>query len=261
MPLIDVELLEGRAGADPALELAASVALLDAVASGERGPLLRVYRPPPTVAFGRRDRSMPGFRQAAAAARRHGFTPVIRLAGGRAAAYADGCLVLDEIMPAAEGMAEMHERFADRAELHALALRALGVDARVGQVPGEYCPGEFSVNARGEVKLAGSAQRIIRGAWLFATVIVVEFAAPIEAVVNDVYAALGLTFDPATTGSVAGESSATTVRDVQEALVAQYARRYRLVPAALTAQDLTAAQAISERHRVSQEPPARPTSA
>ena len=31
----------------------------------------------------------------------------------------------------------------------ASALRGLGVDAHVGAVPGEYCPGDHSVNARG----------------------------------------------------------------------------------------------------------------
>ena len=41
-----------------------------------------------------------------------------------------------------------YERFEEVAGLIADALRALGVDARVGEVPGEYCPGAYSVNAR-----------------------------------------------------------------------------------------------------------------
>ena len=44
-----------------------------------------------------------------------------------------------------------------------LGLGRLGVDARVGEVPGEYCPGAFSVNARGRIKLAGVGQRLISG--------------------------------------------------------------------------------------------------
>ena len=36
------------------------------------------------------------------------------------------------------------------------------VDARVGEVPGEYCPGSHSVNARGRVKVVGTAQRMVR---------------------------------------------------------------------------------------------------
>ena len=56
-----VELLRGALGAEPALEVALAATLLSAVAAGERGPLLRIYRPPPTVAFGRRDAFLPGF--------------------------------------------------------------------------------------------------------------------------------------------------------------------------------------------------------
>ena len=130
---------------------------------------------------------------------------MIRGAGGRAAAYDEGCLVFDEIMPAADSMTGIQARFSDEAERQARALRSLGVDARVGEVPGEYCPGEFSVNARGQTKLIGAAQRIVRGAWLLSTVVVVEPAAALRAVLEDVYAALGLDWDPATTGSVADE--------------------------------------------------------
>src|SRR5436309_9004714 len=99
-PRVDVELLEGSADEDPALDVALPHALLNLVARGRRGPTLRWYRPPATVAFGRRDALLAGFPRAARSARRHGFTPVIRGAGGRAAAYAEGCLVFDEVMPA-----------------------------------------------------------------------------------------------------------------------------------------------------------------
>jgi octanoyl-[GcvH]:protein N-octanoyltransferase len=245
-----VELIEGRAGEDPVLDVAVAPALLGAVAAGRRGPLLRFYRPLPTVAFGRRDSFLPGFPEAVAGARRHGFTPVIRAAGGRAAAYHEGCLVIDEITPDADAMSAIHERFAAGAESQARALRELGVDARIGEVPGEYCPGEFSVNARGQVKLVGAAQRIIRGAWLFATVIVVDGSGPVRAVLEEVYGALGLAWDPATAGAVADEVPGVTVQQVDEALVAEYARRFRLVPAQLSDAELAAGRAQQARHRV-----------
>jgi octanoyl-[GcvH]:protein N-octanoyltransferase len=245
-----VDLLQDRAGDDPVLDMAVASALLEMVASGERRPVVRGYRPLPTVAFSRRDTFLPGFGRAAAAAERRGFTPVIRAAGGRAAAYDPGCLVLDEIMPAADSMSAIRERFADGAERQAQALRSLGVDARVGEVAGEYCPGEFSVNARGAVKLIGSAQRIIRGAWLFATVIVVQSSEALRPMLEDVYAELGLEWDPATTGSVAGEIPGVGVEDVQRALLAQYDGRYGLAEASLTERDLAAARALIDRHTV-----------
>ncbi len=169
-------------------------ALLARVAAGARTPLVRVYRPWPTVAFGRRDSFLAGFAGATAAAHRHGFTPAIRSAGGRGRkrAYHDECLVIEEIIAAADANSAIQERFAAQAERQAGALRELGVDARVGAVPGEYCPGEFSVNARGQTKLIGAAQRTIRGAWLFSSVVVVDGSAPLRAVLEDVYAALGL---------------------------------------------------------------------
>ena len=79
-------------------------------------------------------------------------------------------------MPAHDAASGIRQRFAAEAERQAQALRRLGVDARVGEVPGEYCPGEFTVNARAATKLIGSAQRIVRGGWMFSTVVVVASA-------------------------------------------------------------------------------------
>ena len=242
-----VDLLRARAGADPALDLALSAALLEMVARGERGPVLRSYRPLPTVAFSRRDTFLPGFERAAAAARARGFAPVIRPAGGRAAAYDEGCLIVDEIMPAADSMAEIRERFAEGATLQAAALRRLGVDARVGEVAGEYCPGEFSVNARGETKLIGSAQRIVRGAWLLSAVVVVTSADRLRPVLEEVYRALGLEWMPATTGAVGAEVPGATVDDVEQAFLDAYAAPYALTPASPTSAELEAARAALTR--------------
>jgi octanoyl-[GcvH]:protein N-octanoyltransferase len=245
-----IDLVEGRAGDDPALDLALAPALLERVASGERGPLLRVYRPSATVAFGRRDSFLPDFPRAAAAARKRGFTPVIRSAGGRAAAYHDGCLVIDEIVSESDAMSAIRSRFAAGADRQARALRGLGVDARVGEVPGEYCPGEFSVNARGQTKLVGAAQRIIRGGWLFSAVVVVSGSETLRAVLEDVYGELGLEWDAATTGSVADEVCAVTIDEVRHTMLAEYERDYHLEPARLTETELAAGRALLGRHRV-----------
>lgn len=245
-----MDLLDGPAGADPALDVALPHTLLGLVAQGRRGPLLRCYRPHPTVAFGRRDSFLPGFADAVAAARRRDYTPVVRGAGGRAAAYDDGCLVFDEIMPAADSMTGIQARFSEEAELQARALRTLGVDARVGAVPGEYCPGEFSVNARGETKLVGAAQRIVHGAWLLSTVVVVRPAGELRAVLEDVYSELGLDWEPATTGSVADEVAGVGVEEVRETMLAEYARRTSLTPRPLAGAELAAAAELVDRYRV-----------
>lgn len=218
-------------GPGAAAELARAAGLLDEVKRGIRGATLRLYRPHPTMAFGQRDTRLEGFDAARAASLAHGFEPVVRKAGGRAAAYHGGTLIVDHIEPAREAMVGHRHRFEVFGELYAGVLRSVGVDARVGEIPGEYCPGEFSVHgvprttAGGRVKLVGTAQRVVAGAWLFSSVFVVSDAAPVRAVLTDVYGALGLPFDPATAGAADDLVPGLTVGAVEDALLAMYADR------------------------------------
>lgn len=207
-----------------AADLARGIELLRAAASGQLPPTLRLYRPYPTVAFGQRDARLPGFDEAAEAARGAGFEPLIRKAGGRAAAYHQGCLIVDHIEQHDDAIAGSHARFGLLGELLAEALRRVGVDASVGEIPGEYCPGEFSVHGNGpvRVKLVGTAQRVVSGAWLFSSVIVVEDSAPIRAVLEKTYAALGLEWNPATAGAADDLVPGLTVDTVADAVVAVY---------------------------------------
>ena len=91
------------------------------------------------------------------------------------------------------------------------ALQRLGVDAHVGEVPREYCPGDYSVNARGQTKLAGIGQRLIKGAWHIGGVIVVSESERVRDILVPVYEALGLDWDPATAGAVTDEAPGTRV--------------------------------------------------
>ncbi len=195
-----------RSPRPPALDVAVAHALVERVNEGAIESVVRVYRPAPTVAFGRLDRLRPGFSDAVAAARRHGFEPVLRAPGGHAVAYHEGCLGIDELRGEPDPIARMHSRFAASGDRLAGALRGLGVDARVGPVPREFCPGEFTVNARGAVKLVGTAQRVLRHASLLAASVAVSGADRLRAVLVDVYAALELDMDPATVGAVADEA-------------------------------------------------------
>lgn len=244
-------LLRAASLGDPVLDVALSTLLLDEVAAGLRTPTARIFRPRPTVAFGRRDSFEPGFEAACRAADRHGFTPVIRGPGGRAAVYDEGCLVIDEVVADDEALARIRDRFESVAERQAGVLRGLGVDARVGQVPGEYCPGAFSVNARGQAKLLGAAQRVIRGASLLSTVVVVESAQRIRPVLRDVYRALALDWEPATAGGISDEIYNVRVADVEEAMLDELAGRYDLLSGTIGARELAAVAARRARHDVS----------
>lgn len=205
-------------------DLARGIELLRAAASGDLPPTLRLYRPYPTVAFGQRDARLPGFEAASEAARAAGFEPLVRKAGGRAAAYHRGCLIVDHIEPHDDAIAGSHARFGLLGELLAEALRRVGVDASVGEIPGEYCPGEFSVHGNGPspVKLVGTAQRVVSGAWLFSSVVVVEDSAPIRAVLEKTYSALGLDWNPATAGAADDLVPGLTVDAVADAVITVY---------------------------------------
>ncbi|MET1064524.1 MAG: lipoate--protein ligase family protein [Arthrobacter sp.] len=217
---------EESRGAAADLDLA--LELLRKVKTGEVGPMLRLYRPAPTVAFGQRDTHLPGFGSAAQACRDLGFEPLVRKAGGRAAAYHEGTLVIDHLEPDTDAIAGAKGRFSFFGELLAEALRNAGVDAAVGEIPGEYCPGEFSVHGRDtlaperRIKLAGTAQRVVSGGWLFSSVIIVENSAPIRAVLEASYAALGLDWDPATAGAADDLVPGLDVDAVEEAVLGAY---------------------------------------
>ena len=234
----------------PALEVSVSHALVERANRGALGPVIRLYRPAPTLAFGRLDALRPGFAAAAAAAREHGFEPVVRAPGGHAVAYHDGCLGLDEAIPEPDPIAGLQDRFAQSGETLAAALRTLGVDARVGRVDGEFCPGDFTVNARGRVKLVGTAQRVVRHASLLAASVAVNGGAALRAALVDVYAALELDWDPATAGAIDDDVPGVTVDDVERAVLDAYASRFELVEGVLDAGTLALAAELEPRHGV-----------
>lgn len=202
--------------------------MLQAAKAGRLGATVRIYRPEPSVAFGQRDAHLAGFAEAAERCRALGFEPLVRKAGGRAAAYHRGCLVIDHVQPEADAIAASRHRFAYFGELLAAALRDAGVDARMGEIPGEYCPGEYSVHGvpgydgGTRVKLVGTAQRVVSGAWLFSSVIVVEDSGPLREVLVQAYDALGLEWDPATAGAADDLVSGIGVETVERAVLARY---------------------------------------
>ncbi|MBC2638288.1 MULTISPECIES: lipoate--protein ligase family protein [unclassified Rhodococcus (in: high G+C Gram-positive bacteria)] len=207
---------------DPVSDAALATALLRRTAREPNAPaLVRIYSPAPTLSFGRLDAVRPQFPVAAEVARQHGFTPLVRGAGGRAAAYHEQTLVVEIFSRDSEGMLGARPRFQRITPRLVAVLRKLGVDARIGPVPGEYCPGEWTVNGAGRVKLAGTAQRIVAGAWLFGFELVVSDSAPVRAVLTDVNAALDLEFDPGTAASLTDLNPSLSLGQVRAAILAE----------------------------------------
>jgi octanoyl-[GcvH]:protein N-octanoyltransferase len=219
------------------------------VAAGELPETLRIARPGAFVAFAKRDAVAPGYDEAVAAARESGFDAVLRLAGGRAAIFHEGTVEIGHARPDPEPRAHIHERFAETAGRIVAALRSLGLDARVGEVAGEYCPGRYSVNARDAVKLAGIGQRIVAGGSHTGVVLVVSGEGRIRRVLEPVYEALGLAWRPEATGSVQAEDPGLGWERVVAALVDEYARHHELVDAELDEETLALARRLAPEHQ------------
>ena len=218
------------------------------VAAGEAPETLRVARPGPMVAFGKRDVVASGYPEAVRAARAGGYEAIERLAGGRAAVFHEDTIALAHALADPDARRRVTERFEMTAGLVADAFRRLGVDARVGQVPGEYCPGAHSVNAGGERKLMGVGQRLVAGGAHIGGVVVVDGSERVRDILIPVYAALGLDWRPEATGSVAAEAPGTTWSQVVDAIVAEYAARYDLEATELDEDTLDLARELAPRH-------------
>ncbi|WP_354700892.1 hypothetical protein DSM112329_01184 [Paraconexibacter sp. AEG42_29] len=211
---------------DPVLDMALTHALLRRVGAGELPELARVFVPGPTMAFSRLDALRDGFPVARQAAVAYGWTPLVRLGGGHAAAYDSGAVVLELITRTVGVGTAIQERFAAGTELLVAALADAGVAAEVGELPREYCPGRWSVHLPGGPKVAGAAQRNIRGATLFAAAVVVTGGARLRKALLAVYAGLELDWDPATAGAVEDGVPGARPGDIAAALSAQVGRRH-----------------------------------
>lgn len=220
MAVISMRIIRGEPARDAAADLDRSVELLRAVADGSIADdrVVRVYAPLPTVAMSRRESRMPGFERASQAAVAHGFAPVIRPTGGRAVAYDSSCIVFDVIEREKE-LTDQRAFFLRAGSALVAGMRRFGVDARVGDVPGEYCPGEFSINARGAVKLIGTSQRAVRGARLLSGMVPLASVAHLVDILVAVNEALGLEWDATTFGTLAAEASGLARATVEDAVI------------------------------------------
>jgi octanoyl-[GcvH]:protein N-octanoyltransferase len=197
---LQVDVSPTPAAASAEADQAYSRTLLERVAAGELDGALRIWTPVPALALSRLDELRPGADAARAAAARAGVDAVRRVSGGHAVVLGAGsfCVGIAEAAPTFEGTQQRYERLT--AALIG-AFEAVGVEAEQGELDGEWCPGAWSIRS-GSVKLAGLAQRAIKGAaWAEA---VVELAPdPVaRALLAEVYESLALPLDVSTIGSL-----------------------------------------------------------
>ncbi len=260
----DLDLIDGSFAGRAAMGTGISAALLRRVARGELPTTMRVHGTGRILAFGRIDRFSPGYERALAVAQEHGYEPIERMAGGRAAVFHEDTIAFSRASRESRPRAGTTERFEQIAGLITAALRRIGVDARIGEVRGEYCPGAWSVNWGGRAKLAGIGQRVIAGGAHVGGVLVLRGAERIREVLVPVYEALGLAWDPSTAGSVAEAIGAPPappagadplLAEVRAALRTELEARHRVREATLDAETLRLAEELRSFHLPA--PPAR----
>lgn len=201
-----------RAVADALPELVAE--------SGE--PAFRAWTPHRQVAFGRRDTAADGYDRAREAAHERGYTPIERQVGGRAVAYTGTVLAFSYVVANEEGDS-IQSRYERTTGLLEQALERLGATVEPGEPEAAFCPGDHSLQHDG--KLAGIAQRVRRDTAVVGGCLVVNAGdeRAIGDVLDPIYDALGVPFDPENVGSVESAGGPGDTDAVVEALEAVFA--------------------------------------
>lgn len=262
-----MRVLRGRATESLDADRAATRELLDHTGeTGEVG--VRAWTPRRQVAFGRRDARTAGYGRAREAAASRAFPPIERSVGGRAVAYTGDTVAFARTEPVEGERTGIGERYARATTDLQIALHRLGIRAREGEPPHSFCPGSHSLQAGGGPadaalggsdgdvpdaggdwdddgepnngsrgtgtndggagKLVGLAQRVTGEAALVAGIVVTRDHGEIASVLDPVYDALGVPFDPGSVGSVAragGNGDPGAVARAVEAVLVEGASR------------------------------------
>jgi lipoate-protein ligase A len=194
-------------------------------AAAQAEPAVRVWQPQRQVAFGRRDAAAPGYDRARRIARERGYAPVGRSVGGRAVAYYGSTVAFARAEPIDDPREGLQERYDRATEAVSSALETVGLErVSAGEPEDTFCPGSHSLSVDGG-KIVGLAQRVTTDAALLAGVAIPQDRWPIAEVLEAVYDALDVPFDPCTVGSVAsaggvGDPDALATA-IEEALVGE----------------------------------------
>jgi lipoate-protein ligase A len=215
------------------LDTEISRVMLQAASDGGIADTFRLHVPGRVVAFGKRDTIDRRYPAAAEAAAEVGFASMERMAGGRAAVFTEHTLSFAWTIPDPDPRPGITARFAALAEVVVDAFGRLGIASEIGEIPGEYCPGTWSVNHDGRIKLMGVGQRLARNAAHVGGVIVVGRPDLVRRALVPVYRVMGLDWDPATAGALTDIDPSVTVEDASGAMIDALTDRFDLVPVPL----------------------------
>ncbi len=243
-----LRLITAGYSADPGLDIALSRALLLRASDGEIPETFRLNQPGRVVAFGKRDAIAAGYPAAVAAARRTGFGAVERLAGGRAAVFHERTLAFSWTIPEEDPRRGIHGRFRTLAQLLVDALADLGITGHIGEIAGEYCPGEYSINIGGTIKVMGVGQRLARNAAHIGGVIVVADGSLVRRALEPVYEELDLPWNPSTAGALQDAKPDITPQHVINAVGARLAATRVVVPSSFQPETLALGRRLAPEH-------------
>ncbi|MDR9430126.1 MAG: lipoate--protein ligase family protein [Natronomonas sp.] len=207
-------------------EVARDRAVTDALAglASETGEsVIRTWTPPRQVAFGRRDTTADGYTHARQIAVERGYEPVERAVGGSAVAYTGCTVAFAHAIPLNGGRDGIDSRYREATDSLLDALDDLGATVSHGEPDRSFCPGEHSVQGGG--KIAGIAQRIRKRSALVGGCVIVRASdtSAIADVLDPIYAALDLPFDPNSVGSVSTAGGPDDPEAVTRAIEAAFA--------------------------------------
>ncbi|ODR83102.1 lipoate--protein ligase [Haladaptatus sp. W1] len=211
-----MRVLRGRAETRDDDRQVTAAMLTETAETGEAA--VRVWTPHRQIAFGRRDARAEKYDVAKSVARSCDFEPLERSVGGRAVAYTGTTVAFATTVPLEDMRTGMEERYAETTETLQRAFWRLGVPAQRGEPSQSFCPGDYSLQWKG--KIAGIAQRVRTGAALVSGVVVVDDHEEIAAVLDPIYAALDVPFNPDSVGSVAKAGGNGDPKEVAETIEA-----------------------------------------
>ena len=249
------EILVPRRFEDPVTAYGYQRLVFEQVASGARPLTISVASSARHVGVTRRDTRRTGFDEAVRASSEEGYPVMVRGSGGGATAANEGTFGFSIVRPARDGenRSGIRDRYDEAATLVLGAFSRLGVEAEVGEVRDEFCPGDHSIRVgsweRG-MKVVGIAQRITRRATSVGGIVLVHGEEELAKVLDKVYRAMELPFRPGSVGSLRRAGVEAGTEEVIEAFAAEAEVRYGAKRIAVEDQTLEAARRNGGQHLI-----------
>ena len=129
-------------------------------------------------------------------------------------------------------------------------LISIGVDAYIGEINGEYCPGKYSVNARKKLKIMGVGQRLAKYATHVGGVINVTNSNLTQNILTKIYKDFDYEWIPTTVGSIEDEIGKITNSEMISALIKKFSEYYFVQETTLDQTILDKAHKIEDNYSI-----------